>query len=202
MGSRRRAKLRVGPANEDEQQPVGKIVAKSEELLLETRRFSVTRIASRLASNRIKHREVIRHPGSVVILPLLDEGQICLIENHRVAVDRVLIELPAGTLDAGEAPLDCARRELIEETGFRPGQLDLLTSFYAAPGILDERMHLFVARELTPGEPAREEEEEIRNRVVSWSQAWQMIDSGEIQDAKTLIGLLLYARQIAQGSSE
>ncbi len=179
-----------------------KTVANSEEILLETPRFSVTRIARWLSSNVIKRREVIRHPGSVVILPLLEADRICLIENHRVAVDRVLIELPAGTLDAGEAPIDCARRELMEETGFRPGRLDLLTSFYAAPGILDEQMHLFVARELTPGPPEREEEEEIRNRIVSWSQAWQMVDAGKIQDAKTLIGLLLYARQIEQNAAD
>jgi ADP-ribose pyrophosphatase len=103
-----------------------------------------------------------------------------------------MIELPAGTLDVGERPEDCAHRELIEETGYRAGRLEPLCSFYVAPGILDEYMHLFVASELTPGKPAREAEEQIENRVVSWDEALRMIHSGQIDDAKTLIGLLLY----------
>lgn len=166
-----------------------------EDLLLKTDRFSITRISRKLPSGPLKQREVIRHPGSVVILPLLGDDQICLIENQRMAVDRVLIELPAGTLDAGESPHDCARRELIEETGYRAGQLEKLTGFYAAPGILDEYMHLYVARDLIAGPPEREPEEEIQNRVVSWSEALEMIESGEICDAKTMVGLLLYHTQ-------
>jgi ADP-ribose pyrophosphatase len=161
-----------------------------EDDLLRTPRFTVQRVKRRLADGRVKQREVIRHVGSVVILPVVDDRQICLIRNYRVAVDQPLIELPAGTLEVGEPPRECAERELIEETGYRAGRLQHLTSFFAAPGILDELMHLFLATELTAGPPQREAEEEIENLLVTWDQALTMIQTGEIRDAKTIVGLL------------
>jgi ADP-ribose pyrophosphatase len=164
----------------------------TEELLLETRRFCVKRIERSLADGSSVSREVVRHPGSVVILPLLDNDQICLIRNYRVAVGKTLIELPAGTLERGERPADCAARELIEETGFRAASIEPMTSFYAAPGILDEFMHLFVARQLTAGTAARETGEEIQNYVVGLHDALQLVQTGEICDAKTIVGLLVY----------
>ena len=164
----------------------------NEERILQTSRFSVAKLSRPLPGGLVKQREVIRHPGSVVILPLLDQDRVCLIENYRIAVGRTLVELPAGTLNEGESPAACAHRELIEETGYRAGQMVELTAFYAAPGILDEHMHLFVASQLVPGEPAREAEEEIQNRVVPWSEALQMIRTGVIVDAKTIVGLLMY----------
>ncbi len=127
-----------------------------------------------------------------MILPVVDAQQVCLIRNFRVAIDQPLIELPAGTLEANERPLECAARELIEETGYRANQLRQLTSFYAAPGILDEMMHLFLATDLTPGPPQREVGEEIENLVVDWNEALDMIQLGQIRDAKTIVGLLFY----------
>lgn len=164
------------------------------EHLLTARRFEVHRVTHELQSGATLQREVVRHPGSVVIIPRLNDGRLCLIRNYRVAVDQTLIELPAGTLEAGEPPRECAFRELTEETGYRANRMDALTAFYAAPGILDEYMHLFLATELEAGEPAREPGEEIENLLVEPQEALQLIRQGEIKDAKTIIGLMFIAQ--------
>jgi ADP-ribose pyrophosphatase len=160
------------------------------EELLQTPRFRVQRLRRQLADGTVMHREIVRHPGSVVILPLVDDNRVCLIRNFRMAVGQPLIELPAGTLELGERPIDCAARELAEETGYRAGRMELLTSFFAAPGILDEHMHLFLATDLTAGPPQREAGEEIDNLIVDRAEALAMIQRGEIRDAKTLVGLM------------
>jgi ADP-ribose pyrophosphatase len=160
--------------------------------LLRRRLFSVEQVTYADASGKEFSRDVIRHPGSVVLLPVLADGRLCLIENYRVAVGERLVELPAGTLEPGEPPQECAARELQEETGYRAGRLDSITSFFPAPGILDERMHLFLARDLTPGPPAREPGEQIQNLELPLEIAIQRIQSGAIQDAKTIVGLLWY----------
>ncbi len=169
-----------------------------EKILLTADRFRVARCQRVLANGSMHEREVIRHPGSVVIVPRLPNDQICLIKNFRISVDQPLIELPAGTLEANETPLACARRELIEETGYSAGTIEQLTSFYAAPGILDEMMHLFVADALVEGQPSREVGEEIDNLLLPLPKAISMIGSGEICDAKTIVGLL-WCQQFQSG---
>ncbi len=154
-------------------------------------RFRVDRVMQATAAGE-RARDIVRHPGSVVILPLVSATEVCLIENYRVAVDRRLLELPAGTLEPGENPDACADRELQEETGYRATQIERLHAFYAAPGISDEKMHLFLATGLLPGAAAREAGEEIENRVVPLSEALAMIADERIVDAKTIVGLLYY----------
>jgi ADP-ribose pyrophosphatase len=110
-------------------------------------------------------------------------------------VGKTLIEVPAGTREPNESPLETARRELAEETGYHAAQFEELATYYPSPGVLSERMWIFVARGLTAGDPAREENEEIENFVVSWDAAMAMVDRGEIEDSKTLIALLAYQRQ-------
>ncbi len=161
-------------------------------ILLTTRRFRVERVERTTAAGVTIQREVIRHPGAVTILPLVDADHVCLIRNHRVAVDRALVELPAGTLEAGEDPRETAERELREETGYRAGRLELLHTFFLSPGILDERMHLFLATMLTPGDAQREACEEIENLVVPWETAIDWVRRRQIEDAKTIVGLLYY----------
>jgi ADP-ribose pyrophosphatase len=169
--------------------PIGK------ETVLRTERFEVERVRRALPDGGSLDRSVVRHPGAVTILPLLEGDRVCLIQNWRVAVEKTLIELPAGTLAPGEDPRETAFRELIEETGFRAGCLEPLSACYMSPGILDERMYLFVARDLTPGSPAREAGEEIENLIVPWQDAIRMVRDGRIEDAKTMIGLLVWEQQ-------
>jgi ADP-ribose pyrophosphatase len=162
------------------------------ELLLRAARFEVVRKVQTTPDGQTHAREIVCHPGSVVLLPLLEDGRVVLIRNYRVAIDDWLVELPAGTLTRGEEPLAAARRELAEETGYRARSLDLLCSFYPSPGILDERMHLFLATGLEPGPTELDSGEQIEPCPVAWPEALQMARDGRIRDAKTLTGLLYY----------
>ena len=164
------------------------------EVLLRCSRFYVERITETLDSGYACTRDVVRHPGAVVILPLLDDGRVCLIKNFRVAVSASLVELPAGTREPDEPVEVTAIRELREETGYEATRMDLLSRFYPSPGILDEEMFLFVAMELTEALPQREPGERIENLIVDWDQALGLIGDGTIRDAKTICGLLLWDR--------
>lgn len=166
-----------------------------ERTLLETRRFAVVEKTVQRADGQAASCQFVKHGGSVAILPLLNDGRVCLIHSHRLTVGATLIEVPAGTREPNEAPLITAGRELAEETGYRAGHLEELVSYYPSPGVLSERIWIFVARDLTPGEPAREANEEIENLIVSWDDALAMIDRGEIQDGKTIAALLLWDRK-------
>ena len=160
------------------------------EILLQARRFTVVRETQTTADGKALTRDVVRHPGAVTILPMVDDEHVCLLRQFRISVNRWLIELPAGTLEPNEPPELTAGRELIEETGYTASNLEFLHAFLLSPGILDEQMHLFRATGLTLGSTAREEGEEIENLVVSLAEARRMIYRGEIQDAKTIVGLL------------
>ena|SRR5215469_8890134 len=164
------------------------------ELLLKTGRFDVVRLSYRDADGSVHTREAARHPGAVTILPILEDGRVCLIRNYRVAVDQTLIELPAGTLEPGEAPSVTAARELEEETGYRASDVRQLAEFFMSPGILSERMVLFLARGLTPGATRLEGGELIEPFHVAWDEAMALVERGEIRDAKSLVGLLWYDR--------
>ncbi len=139
-------------------------------------------------------RDLILHPGAVVILPVIDRDHICLLRNFRFVIDETLWELPAGTLEPGEAIELAANRELIEETGFRAGKWRSLGYFYASPGVMDEKLHLFVAEDLTPGEAQPEADEQLEPKVVLWADALQMALDGTIKDAKTITAILLWDR--------
>lgn len=164
------------------------------------RRFHVERVAQPCNDGTTRDREVIVHPGSVVIVPLVSADEVCLVEVVRVAVGTALLELPAGTLDRDEPPLETAARELAEETGYRAGRIESAGEFWMSPGILRERMHLFVACDLTAGEQALEPGELITTRIVPWSEAVAMCLDGRIEDAKSVAALLVVdARRRAGG---
>lgn len=161
-------------------------------------RFDVHEIQIPLGDGDSVTRHVVRHPGAVVIAPLLDDQHVVMIRNARATVGETLWELPAGTCEAGESIEITAGRELIEETGYRAGRLTEAISFFASPGITDERMHLFVAEKLSAGPPAREPGEQIENHVLSWQQIDELIDRGEIHDGKTLCSLLWVRRWLSK----
>jgi ADP-ribose pyrophosphatase len=165
-----------------------------DEILLHTPRFNVVRRGYQAADGTPHQREIIEHPGAVTVIPILDDGRICLIENARVAVGQTLVELPAGTREPGEDPALTAVRELREETGFEAGQVRLLHAFWMSPGILNERMYLYLATDLTASTRDLDEGEQIANRIVTWQEALELLRGGEIEDAKTLVGLLYYER--------
>jgi ADP-ribose pyrophosphatase len=171
-----------------------------EELLLAAKVFRVVQRVQIGPDGRGHARQIIRHPGAAVVLPVLDDGRVVLIRNYRIAVEQTLVELPAGTLDPGEEPLETAGRELAEETGYRAGTLELLAVFYSSPGILDERMHLFLATGLAPGEPNLQGGEQIETLVLPWRHAMDMVRSGAIRDGKTVAGLLYYDVFVRQAS--
>jgi ADP-ribose pyrophosphatase len=164
---------------------------KSREVLLSNSLFQVARLTFEGPNGNEIVRDVIEHRGAAVILPLLDDGRVILIRNMRRTVGKVLWELPAGTLEPGEAPEVCAAREVEEETGYRAGTLEPLTAFYASPGILDERMHGFIATDLTPSTQNLDADEEIQVFPIPQWQIRDMIKDGHIEDGKT-IALLLY----------
>lgn len=144
--------------------------------------------------------EMVRHPGASAVVPLLDEPgspdpRVLLIRQFRHAADGVIWEIPAGRLDPGESPERCAHRELAEETGMRAGRMEPLGLIYTTPGFTDERIHLFLAGGLSPGEHQREADEFLELHPLPWSEAMQLIDRGEIVDAKTLTALLLVQRR-------
>lgn len=157
-------------------------------------RLEVHRLEN-LETGKLHSREVVVHPGAVVILPITDDNMVLLIRNRRYAVDDVLLELPAGTLEGSEPPMNCAGRELLEECGYLAGKLEPLASFYSSPGILSEKMHAFVATKLEKREQALEEGEEIEVEPTPLNEAVRLAAIGEIRDAKTIATLLMYVAQ-------
>lgn len=139
-------------------------------------------------------RDIVLHPGAVAILPLLDAGRICLLRNYRASVGNTLIEIPAGTLEPGESPDSAGPRELAEETGYTAGRWRKLAEFYPSPGILSEKMYLYLAEDLTAGPMRPEPDETLEPFVASWEQALNWTLDGTIKDAKTLVAVMLWDR--------
>jgi ADP-ribose pyrophosphatase len=147
-------------------------------------------------------REVITHPGSVVVLPVLPDGKILMIRQYRHATRQFLWELVAGRIDAGENPRKAAARELIEETGYRAKSFKLFLDMFPTPGFLEERMYILLAEGLTPGEAQPEEDEKITSRAYTQKELEQMMQQGKLRDAKSIAGLLYYFRYLAPGLSK
>jgi ADP-ribose pyrophosphatase len=139
-------------------------------------------------------REVITHPGSVVVLPILPDGRILMIRQYRHAARQYLWELVAGRIDAGESPRKAAARELIEETGYRAKRFRIFLDVFPTPGFLEERMFILLAEGLTAGVAEPEDDEKIISRAYNRTQLEEMIRSGKLRDAKSIAGILYYLR--------
>ncbi|GBC93689.1 ADP-ribose pyrophosphatase [bacterium HR15] len=148
----------------------------------------------RLPNGHITQREIVEHRGAVAIVPLLDENTVLLIRQYRQAVGETLLEIPAGTLEPGELPDQCAQRELQEETGYRAGTMRHLFSQYLAPGYSQEVLHVYLAEQLTPARQQTDEDETVEIVPTPLQQIEPMILTGQIKDAKTIAGLLMTLR--------
>jgi ADP-ribose pyrophosphatase len=146
----------------------------------------------RLPNGRRTRFSIIEHPGAVAIVPVFDDGDVMLIRQFRPSLGREIYEIPAGTLEEGENPLQTARREIVEETGYRARRWSRLGEFYTAPGFCNERLHVYAARGLEPARAEGDADEMIRPARVPFRRAIEMIRKGIIRDAKSIAGLLLH----------
>ena len=154
-------------------------------------RFAL-RVCAPSATGPLTQRGVIVHPGSVVIIPIMPSGEIVMIQNQRWQIGESILELTAGTLEPPEPPIECARRELIEETGYQCDSLTLLHQFYALPGLTNEVMHVYVARGLIHVGQSLQPDEEIEVQLMTPQAVKDAIMNGTIIDGKTLAVLGLY----------
>jgi nudix-type nucleoside diphosphatase (YffH/AdpP family) len=155
-------------------------------------RLRVDRV--RMSSGHEAVREVVEHSGAVTIIAVNGEGQVLLVQQHRHPTGRSLLELPAGTLEKDEEPEACAARELEEETGFRAGRVQRLGGFFLAPGYSTEYIQAYLATDLEPGIAGGDEDEDIQVLALPLAEVLRMVDTGELEDAKSLASLLLYLR--------
>ena len=170
----------------------------STKTVLKSRVFEVHDEKWRAPDGRTFQRHTIVHPGAVAILPYDARGNLLLIRQFRPAARGWLLELPAGTLEPGETPLACAKRELIEETGFAAKTWRKLGFIYNAPGYATERIYLYEAWDLTPAHAEQDEDEHIRLASMSPAQVRRAVSAGKIPDAKTLSALLLSEKRLTQ----
>jgi ADP-ribose pyrophosphatase len=168
--------------------------------------------AGRIVTLRLKYlaqpdgrrhlREIVEHKPGAAAVAVDDQGQVLLVRQLRPAVGASILELPAGLIDPGEQPIDCARRELQEETGYRARTLVPLVAFYTSPGFTDELIHIFVAIDLEAGAVAHDEEEDIQLVRLPLADAIAQVMHAEISDAKTVSGLLAYAARVREVRSQ
>ncbi len=165
-------------------------VIESEERAWEGRIFDVDTLRVSLPDGRPARRDVVRHPGAVALVALTNEGRVCLVRQYRTALDRVTVELPAGKLDPGEDPEHCARRELLEETGFKAEKLALLTSIVTSCGFSDEVIHIYMATGLTFAGSDPDADEFLNVDLVDTAEFVDAALDGRVEDAKTVVGAL------------
>jgi ADP-ribose pyrophosphatase len=158
------------------------------------RKIDLALQAVALADGSRADREVVLHRGAVALVPMVDDDHVCLLRNHRYTVGRKLWEVPAGTIDEGESPDTTAARELTEETGYVAASIEPVRDWLVSPGVMNERMYLYVCRGLTPGPTEHQPDEDLEPVVVAWSEAVAMALDGRIEDAKSILAILLSDR--------
>lgn len=168
----------------------------SSQEVFEGRIIRVRRDEVELPGGRRSAREVVEHPGAVAVVAVDDQGEVLLVRQYRHAVGRVTLEIPAGTLKPGEDPLDCARRELEEETGCRAESFHRLASFYTTPGFTSELMHLYLAEGLRSGAQNPDEDEDLELVRLPLPKALEVVTEEDRGDGKSLAGLLLAEKHL------
>ncbi len=163
----------------------------TEDVAWRGRIFDVDRLQVKMPDGRMAVRDVVRHPGAVAIVALTADGKICLVRQYRTALGRVTVEIPAGKLAPGEDPLDCASRELMEETGLRAEQIAFLTTIATSCGFADELIHIYLATGLTQGTSSPDADEFINVDLVPLTELVDAVLDGRIEDAKTVVGALI-----------
>jgi ADP-ribose pyrophosphatase len=160
--------------------------------------FDVERDKLRAENGMEIIREVVRHPGGAGALPVFDDGRVALVKQYRHPARRELLEIPAGKIECGETPEICAAREVEQEIGFRPGRIEKLLEFYSTPGFCEEKLYVYVATDLIPSSQALDHDEFVEVVYLPFAEAVKMAECGEIEDSKTIIGLLLAAKRCLQ----
>ena len=177
------------------------------ERLIDSRRIYDGRIVNlrvdtvEMRNGRRAPREVVEHTQAVAVVPVAPDGRIVLVRQYRLPVGAVMLELPAGSLDPGEDPEAGAQRELREETGYAAGRLTRLFGFWVAPGYCTEYIHVYLAEDLGESRLDADEDEDVEIELLSLDDALRAIDEGGIEDAKSLCGLLAYARRRGASAS-
>ncbi len=143
-------------------------------------------------------REIVEHPGAVAIVAIDENQNIWMVKQYRKAVEEILMEIPAGTLEKGEDPLECAKRELAEETGLKAQKWESILSYYSAPGFVTEKLHLFLATGFTEGDKHTDQDEFLYTVKLPLAEAYEAIFSGDIKDGKSIIGIH-YALKLLAG---
>lgn len=151
--------------------------------------LEIYNVKVKLPSGEIVYRDIIKHPGATAIIPFIDKENVVLVKQFRKAINKVQLEIPAGKMEKGEDPLECAKRELEEETGYKAGKMTYLGNIATAPGFCDEIIHIFKADDLTLGNKGGDDDEFIELEIISLDEMKNRIKSGEIIDTKTISSL-------------
>lgn len=166
----------------------------SSEILYTGRAFSVRKDRVRLPDEREASLDIVVHTGAVTLVPVDDQGQVLFVRQYRHAAGKEILELPAGTIDPGEEPLVCALREIREETGMAAEKMELLGDFFLAPGYSTEHMYVYLATGLREDPLQQDEDEFLSVEKISLDQAFEMAETGALEDAKSIAALMLARR--------
>ncbi len=166
------------------------------QLIYQGKFFNLYKDIVQLPNDKSSSREYITHPGAVVVAPILEDNRIVFVKQYRYPIKKISLELPAGKLDPGESEEISARRELLEETGYSAEKLIFISEFYPCVGYSDERMHLYIAKDMTHIEQSTDHDEFIDPVILNYEEALQMVVEGEIFDQKTMLSLFLIKKHL------
>ena len=170
----------------------------SSEMIYEGAILNLRRDKVTVKDGRTAYREIIEHNGAVALVPVTEDGRVVMVRQYRKACEKALLEIPAGKIDTGEAPLDCAVRELKEETGYTAAEVELMSEFYVACGYSGEKISIYLCTGLTAGDTAFDDDEALDIVEMPFDELCRMCADNELEDSKTIIGILMAKERLAQ----